>query len=97
MDEETRDKFKRKLSELISDATDKEQTARDLQLQAEEKRNMMEQISQTGSSSRLRRNKARAADMEVQISELEEEAARVLEIVREMWMKIHEMQKEEKG
>ncbi len=97
MDYETREKFKLKLEEMIKDAIEKEETARNLQKQAEEKRNQMEMLSESGSSSRLRRNKGRAADMETQVTELEQEAARLLGTVRELWNKIHEMQEEEKS
>ena len=97
MDDESREKFKRKLEEMIKDAAEKEETARDLQRQAEEKRNWMEMLSESGSSSRSRRNKGRAADVETQVIELEQEAARLLGIVRELWNKIHKMQEEEKS
>lgn len=97
MDGETRDKFKRELEEMIKDATENEEIARGLQKQAEEKRDLMERLSESGSSSRLRRNKGRAADVEIQVTELEQEAARLLEIVGELWKKIHEMQDEEKS
>ncbi|KAK0100466.1 hypothetical protein ONS95_008416 [Cadophora gregata] len=95
MDDETRDKFKRKLEEMINDATEKEEIARGLQTRAEQMRDLMEQLSESGSSSRLRRNKGRAADVETQVTELEQEAARLLEIVGQLWNKIREMQEEE--
>jgi len=97
MDDETREIFKRKLEELIKDATEKEEIARDLQRQAKEMRTLMESLSESGSSSRLRRNKEKAADMETQVTEIEEEAARQMKIVRELWNKINEMQEEEKN
>ncbi|XMA18968.1 hypothetical protein WAI453_011759 [Rhynchosporium graminicola] len=97
MDNETRGKFKQKIDEMINDATEKEEMARGLQRQVEETRNLMQQLSDGGSSSRLRRNKGGAADMETQASELEQEAARLFGIVGELWNKIHEMQEEEKN
>jgi ribosomal protein L17 len=95
MDDGTRDKFKRKLEDMIKDATENEEIARGLQKQAEEKRDLVERLSESGSSSRLRRNKGMAAGVEAQVTELEQEAARLLEIVGELWNKIHEMQEEE--
>ncbi|KPA37300.1 hypothetical protein FLAG1_09897 [Fusarium langsethiae] len=67
MDDETRKKFKQELENMIKDATEKEQAARDLQQQADQMRDMMEMLSERGSSSRSRRNKGEAADMETQI------------------------------
>ncbi|RYC78193.1 hypothetical protein BFJ63_vAg18934 [Fusarium oxysporum f. sp. narcissi] len=95
MDDETRKKFKQELERMIKDATEKEQAARDLQQQANQMRNMMEMLSERGSSSRSRRNKGEAADMETQIMQLEQQAVRQLEIVQDLWNKIHEMQEEE--
>jgi len=97
MDDETRDKFKRKLEEMIKDATEKGEIARGLQKQAEEKRDLVERLSESGSSSRLRRNKGKAADVETQVTELEQEAGKLLEIVGDLWNKICEMQEEEKS
>lgn len=97
MDDETRNQFKRKLEEMIKDATDKEEIARGLQKQAEEKRTLMEQLFRNSSSSRARRNRGKAADMGTQVAELEQEAARQLELVKELWNKIYEMQEEEKN
>lgn len=95
MDDETRKEFKRKLEEMIRDATENEETARDLQKQAEEKRAWMEMLSESGSSSRSRRNKEKAANIETQLAELEQEAAKPWEIVEELWNEINEMQEEE--
>ncbi|KAG8674086.1 hypothetical protein FPOAC2_00060 [Fusarium poae] len=95
MDDETRKKFKQELENMIKDATGKEQAARDLQRQADQMRDMMELLSERGSSSRSRRNKGEAADMETQIMQLEQQAVRQLEIVQDLWNKIHTMQEEE--
>ncbi len=57
----------------------------------------MKQLSGSSSSSWARRNKVKAADMETQVAELEQEAARQTKIVRELWIKIHEMQEEERS
>jgi hypothetical protein len=97
MDDETRNKFKQKLEEMIKDATEKEEIARSLQKQAGEKRDLVERLSESGSSSRLRRNKGRAAGVETQVTELEQEAARLLEIVGELWNKIRQLQEEEQS
>ncbi|GKU16025.1 unnamed protein product [Fusarium langsethiae] len=84
MDDETRKKFKQELENMIKDATEKEQAARDLQQQADQMRDMMEMLSERGSSSRSRRNKGEAADMETQIMQLEQQAARQLEIIQDL-------------
>lgn len=95
MDEKTRLRFKQELDRMIKDATEKEQTARSLLQQADQMRGVMEMLSEKGSSSRSRRNKEKAADMETQVFQLEEQAARQLEVVKGLWNKIYEMQKEE--
>ncbi|KAG8425563.1 hypothetical protein J3458_002250 [Metarhizium acridum] len=81
MDNETREKFKHKLDEMIKDALENESIARDLQREVEQKRSWMEMLSKSGSNSRSRRNKEEAADMETQVAELEQQAARQWEVV----------------
>lgn len=97
MDYETRENFKRKLEEMIEDATKNEQIARDIQDQVEQKRAWVEMLSESGSRSRSRRNKEKAADVETQITELDQQAARQWEIVRDLWNKIREIQEEERS
>lgn len=97
MDDDTREKFKREIDDMISNAVHNEEIALDLQKRADEKRAWMERLSEAGSSSRVRRGKAEAADMEAQIAELEEEAARIRAVVKALWIKIHDMQEEERN
>ena len=95
MDNETRENFKRELDEMISEASGNEEIARNLQKEVEEKRSWMEMLSRSGSSSRSRRNKEEAADIEAQIAELEDDATRLLDVVKSLWEKIHQMQEDE--
>lgn len=95
MDDQTRTKFKQMIDDMISDATKNEETARDIQRQAMEKRSQLEMLSASGSSSRSRRKKGNAAAIDDQVTELEKTAADILEIVQNLWNKIHEMQEAE--
>jgi uncharacterized coiled-coil protein SlyX len=54
----------------------------------------MEMLSESGSSSRIRRKKDRAANMETQVAELQRTAAKEMEQVDKLWEKISEMQKQ---
>ena len=54
-------------------------------------------IDSIDTDARLRRNREEAPDVETQIAELEQKAARQWDIVGKLWSKIHEMREEEKN
>ena len=97
MDDKTRQQFKRALEDMIKEATDREEAARELQKVADDKRAEMESILLAGSSSRARRGVNNTQQMKDQIAELEQEAVEEMEKVQVMWTKIHEMQEDERN
>jgi uncharacterized alpha/beta hydrolase family protein len=96
MDSETREKFKKRLEEMIQEATMKEQAASDLQTMVAMRKQDFENLSTSGSTSRSRRNKATAISLEEQVESLEDELTKVREQIRELWTKIGVMQAQEK-
>jgi predicted nucleic acid-binding Zn-ribbon protein len=96
MDSETREKFKKRLEEMIQEATVKEEAASNLQTMVATKRQDFEKLSTSGSTSRSRRNKATAISLEEQVESLEDELTKVREQIRGLWTKIGIMQAQEK-
>lgn len=76
------------LDAMIREATDKDNIISKLTGNIE----TLKSLSQQGSSSRMKRGKAAAQDVDTQIVEMEEEAAGLRESSRVLWLKINEMQ-----
>lgn len=97
MDDETRKEFAKVMDDMIAEANKREGIALELDQQAETIRASMEALSESSSSSRVRRGKAAAADLEVQRQELLDKAAKQRDIISQLWLKIHEMQEKDKN
>ncbi len=86
-----------KLDEMIEEATFNETIARGLQDQADIAKESLELVLRAGSSTRECRELPDPSDLETQIEQLKEEAARQWELVQSLWNKIREMQEQEKN
>ena len=94
---QTRELFKRELEKMISDANEKHQVVLNLQRAADQKRDFMEILNRTASSSRARKGLDNPMEVDAQIKLLDEQAEKEMGIVRAMWDKIHNMQQEERA
>jgi hypothetical protein len=80
------------LDKLIQDATDKDAAISKLTSNIES----LKLLSKQGSSSRTKRGRAEAQDVDTQIEEMEREAAQLREISRGLWLKVNEMQAQQR-
>ncbi|KAG7117044.1 hypothetical protein HYQ44_006671 [Verticillium longisporum] len=93
MDDEARAKFMAELDAMIREATDKDSIISKLTGDIA----TLKSLSQQGSSSRKKRGKVAAQDVDAQITEIEEEASRLRESSRALWLKINDMQEQQRG
>lgn len=93
MNDQARANFMAELEAMIREATDKDNVISKLTSDIE----TLKTLSQQGSSSRMKRGKAAAQDIDAQIVELEKEAARLRESSRMLWLKINDMQAQIRG
>jgi hypothetical protein len=80
------------LDKLIQDATDKDAAISKLTSNIES----LKLLSKQGSSPRTKRGRAEAQDVDTQIEEMEREAAQLREISRGLWLKVNEMQAQQR-